>query len=91
MTELKVGIRDLKTNLSAYLRKVRAGHAITITDHGREIGRILPIAEDLDGQIEHLRKAGLINWDGKKLGPSSSPLINTTDRLASDLLLEMRE
>ncbi len=91
MDEIYVGIRDLKENLSAYLRKVRGGQVITITDHGKEVGRILPIADDLDGQIEHLLRAGVIKWNGKKLGPSSSPLVNTGDRLASDLLLEMRE
>ena len=35
--ENTVGIRELKTQLSAYLRKVKSGDAITITEHGKPI------------------------------------------------------
>ena len=91
MDELRVGIRDLKANLSAYLRKVRSGQSIMITDHGKEVGRILPITDDLDTQINYLKNAGLLNWNGKRLSPMSKPWVNTSKLLISDLLLEMRE
>jgi prevent-host-death family protein len=91
MEELHVGIRDLKSNLCAYLRKVKAGQAITITDHGKKVGRILPVDTDLDKQIDNLQKAGLISWNHKKLGSLTSQLINQSDRMASDLFVEMRE
>ncbi len=35
-----VGIRQLKNNLSAYLRKVGAGEVIQVTDHGRVVAEI---------------------------------------------------
>jgi prevent-host-death family protein len=40
-----VGLRRLRGGLSRYLAEVRAGHTITITDHGRPIARIMPIDE----------------------------------------------
>ena len=42
MAELTVGGRELKTRLSEYLRQVRAGETIVITDHGRPVGACGP-------------------------------------------------
>lgn len=42
----KVGIADLKANLSAYLRKVRAGRTLTVLDRDTPIARIVPHASD---------------------------------------------
>ena len=59
MNGLSVGIRDLKSRLSEYLRLVRGGQTIVITDHGQPVGRILAIAKDLDQQIADMQAAGL--------------------------------
>ena len=90
MEEITVGIRDLKTRLSEYLRMVRNGQTIVITDHGRLVGRILPVEEDLDENIQELIQAGAVAWNGKKLGPLHKPLVNQSNQLASDILIEMR-
>ena len=90
MEEITVGIRDLKARLSEYLRLVRKGQIIVITDHGRQVGRILPIEEDLDENIQVLIQAGAVAWNGKKLSPMPEPLVNRSDRLAADILIEMR-
>jgi prevent-host-death family protein len=43
---VKVGVRELRNNLSRYLDQVRAGDEVVVTDHGREIARVVPIAND---------------------------------------------
>jgi prevent-host-death family protein len=43
--QTKAGIRELKAHLSAYLRQVKAGGTVVITDRGEPIGRIVPIAQ----------------------------------------------
>ena len=43
---MKVGVRELRNNLSRYLAQVRAGDEVVVTDHGREIARVVPIAND---------------------------------------------
>lgn len=40
-----ISIADLKTHLSAELKKVQAGAVITITDHKRPVAEIRPIAQ----------------------------------------------
>jgi antitoxin (DNA-binding transcriptional repressor) of toxin-antitoxin stability system len=38
----KVGIADLKANLSRHLRKVRAGHTLTVLDRDQPVAQIVP-------------------------------------------------
>ena len=40
----RVGIAELKDNLSAHLRAVEAGETVEVTDRERPIARIVPIA-----------------------------------------------
>jgi prevent-host-death family protein len=39
-----IGIRELRQNASAYLRRVRSGETIVLTDRGIPVARIVPIA-----------------------------------------------
>lgn len=39
----RVGVRELKQNASAVLRRVEAGESIEITDRGRPIARLVPL------------------------------------------------
>lgn len=40
-----VGVRDLRDNLSEYLRRVREGELLVITDRGKPIGELAPTGE----------------------------------------------
>ena len=40
----QVGIRELRQNASGVLREVKAGALVEITEHGRPVARIMPIA-----------------------------------------------
>ncbi|HTN24508.1 MAG TPA: type II toxin-antitoxin system prevent-host-death family antitoxin [Solirubrobacteraceae bacterium] len=37
-----VGVRELRQNLSRYLQAVKAGEALVVTEHGREVARLVP-------------------------------------------------
>lgn len=44
---MKVGVRELRNNLGRYLDRARAGDELVVTDHGREIAKVVrlpPIA-----------------------------------------------
>jgi len=45
----KIGIRELKNNLSACLRKVAAGDTILVTDHGRVVAELRQPASVIAG------------------------------------------
>lgn len=39
-----VGVRELRQNLSKYLDRVKAGEDLVVTEHGREVARLVPVA-----------------------------------------------
>jgi prevent-host-death family protein len=91
MTELTVGIRELKMNLSAYVAKANKGQTIVITSHGQELAQLMPRKEeDIDARIKALVEAGVIHWNGKKLRSVTPVTLTRSDVLASDVIIEMR-
>jgi prevent-host-death family protein len=41
-----VGVRELKARLSAYLGLAASGETVLVTEHGRPIARLTPLAGD---------------------------------------------
>jgi prevent-host-death family protein len=91
MSELWVGVRDLKACLSKYLRQVSQGQTVIITEHGRPVGRLSPVNQPLEERLKALQDAGLVAWNGQKLKPVPPAAVNRGDRQVADILVEMRE
>ena len=91
MERTSTTVRELKARLSAYLRRVEAGEAVTITRHGKAIGRIVPVAESLEARLEELARAGLIAWNGGHLSPAAPVAQATGPQTVAALLVEDRE
>lgn len=91
MSSATIGIRELKSHLSAYLRRVKAGETVVITERGKPVGRILPLEESLEESLRNLEEAGVLAWSGRKLAPAKqdAPAVRG-DRTISELLLEDR-
>jgi prevent-host-death family protein len=91
MTQATVGIRELKARLSAYMRQVKDGATLVITERGKPIGRIVPLSPSVETRVQELAQAGLVAWNGRKLVPRA-PLARTRgERTVADLLLDDRE
>lgn len=45
---MDVAVRELKAQLSAYLRRAAAGELITVTDRGRPIAVLGPVLDTVD-------------------------------------------
>ena len=43
---MDTGIRDLRDNLSRYLRRIEAGERIAVTAHGRVVAELVPPGSD---------------------------------------------
>ena len=91
MRETKVGTRELKNRLSEYLRRVKAGEIIIITERGKPVGQILPIQADVSGRLEKLAEAGVIEWNGQPVSHYRPKATNRGERLLSELVIEDRE
>jgi prevent-host-death family protein len=62
-----VGIRELKRKLSEYLRSVKAGKKVVITDRKKEIAVIVPFRKvDDQANILQMVREGVADWSGEK-------------------------
>lgn len=64
---IEVGVRELKNSLSRYLRRVRRGETLVVTDRGVPIARVIPTG--VPDHIANLMAEGRISWSGKKFIP----------------------
>jgi prevent-host-death family protein len=91
MRATTVGTRELKNRLSEYLRRVKAGETVIITDRGRPVGQIVPIQLDLTDRLKKLAEAGVIEWNGQPVPSYLPKAVNRSEQLMSDLVIEGRE
>lgn len=58
-TDLEVGVRDLRANLSRYLAEVARGTSLVVTDRGRPVARLVALDQEPPG-LQRLIDAGRI-------------------------------
>ena len=90
----RVGSRELKNRLGAYLAKVERGETILVTDRGRPIAKITRCEEDTCVEkLQHLlRQAQADGHLQLAAGPIRKAKPATTKgKLASRIILEERE
>ena len=62
-----VGIRELKNRLSQYLKRVRAGERLVVTERGKPVAIISPPSVTrADQRIEAMLREGVARWEGGK-------------------------
>lgn len=91
MSELSVGVRELKLHLSEYLRQVKQGQTVIITDHGQPVGRIVPAPKTLAEKTQALIDAGELEWSGRKVEPTPPVARLRGSKTAAEILIEDRE
>ena len=60
MSSGTVSVSELKANLSRYLREVRRGGELQVTDRGTPVARLVPPAEPEDEHLSRLIKLGVL-------------------------------
>jgi len=87
----RVGVRELRQNLSVYLRRIQAGETLEVTEHGHPVARLTPLPPQrmsvLDQMIAEGRaypgKGGnLADWEPIDIGPGPT---------LSEVLQQMRD
>ncbi|MCB0258081.1 MAG: type II toxin-antitoxin system prevent-host-death family antitoxin, partial [Anaerolineae bacterium] len=86
MTETITGIRDFKARLSSYVKQVKAGNEVVITERGQPVARLVPINATAEERIEELMAAGLLDWNGEKLLPLHPEVVAKGERTLADLV-----
>lgn len=87
----RVGIRDLKANLSRHLRRVRSGARLLVTERGRVIACLDPVEAPVGLEwARALVAAGQAHWGGGKPEGCREPVSTTRGRTVSAAVLEER-
>ncbi len=55
---MEVGIRELRSNLSRWVKRVREGEQVVVTDHDKAAARLVPF--DGERKIDRLIREGLV-------------------------------
>jgi prevent-host-death family protein len=64
---MNVGVRDLKNSLSRYLKRVKEGETIVVTERGNPVARIPP--GTVPDRTARLMAEGRISWSGRPFRP----------------------
>ena len=67
----RVGVRELRQNLSVYLRRVFEGETLEVTDRGVAVARLVPLAEREDPVSRLVADGKLVRAtrNHRRLGP----------------------
>lgn len=84
-----VGMRQLKSRLSRYLRQVEAGDSLTVTVRNRPVAKVIPIrARDTEDEeaLNSLVEKGLLRPSKRKPRPPKRALKVRNARMAEAVL-----
>jgi prevent-host-death family protein len=89
MDERQVGVRELRQNLSRYLRRVERGERLEVTEHGRPVAVLAPLG-DPQTPLARLIAAGRVMPPSGDIG-NLLPPPGRVSRRASEALQAERE
>lgn len=94
MTRAKqVGVKELKNRLSAYLREVRNGRRILVTDRGEvvaELHRARPASGPEEQALTEWLEAGAVVPPARQKHPLPAPLVRLPAGTSRGILDELR-
>jgi prevent-host-death family protein len=86
-----VGVRQLKENLSRYLKRVKSGESIVVTDRKREIAVIVPSGRSTDEEkLLQLIQRGVALWSGGKPKGMRSRIVSSGKKVSGAVLEDRR-
>jgi prevent-host-death family protein len=94
MKQKTIGIREFKEQLSGHIREVKKGATLVITERGKPVARLLPVAPantSVDEKLQQLVKTGVISWSGRKLAPDVPAIPVRGSKTVAEMLIEDRD
>ncbi len=87
----RVGVRVLKDHLSEYLKRVRQGERIVVTDRGEPLAALMPVEETDEARWGwDLVRERVASWSGgKPRGSTTLPAVKSK-KTTSEMVLQDR-
>lgn len=86
----RVGIRELRQNLSVYLRRVKTGESLEVTERGRPVALLVPLTQGAS-PLQRLVEAGRAVAPEHHLADLAPPEGEPTRKLSQALEEERSE
>lgn len=86
----RVGVRELRQNLSVYLDRVKAGESLEITEHGQPVARLTPNPPSTLSILDQMIADGRVTPARRSHKDTPTPP-KIPGRPLSEILLEMRD
>jgi prevent-host-death family protein len=81
---VQAGVREVKNRFSEYLRRVKQGETLLITERHVPVAKLVPIKEDERQPALALTEQGIASWrGGKPRGVAMPPSIRGTVSIAA--------
>ncbi|HEU4674175.1 MAG TPA: hypothetical protein VFS32_14880 [Candidatus Limnocylindrales bacterium] len=88
----RVGVRELRQNLSVYLRDVKAGESLDVTEHGHVVARLAPPPSADESILERLEREGKLTPATRSIADLPPPMpLAPGEMPLSDVLRQMRD
>ena len=93
---VSVGVREFKNHLSEYLRRVKAGEVVEVTQRGKPVARLLPSGpaseeKAVEAKIWELVAQGKARWSGRKPRRYTPEVTAKPGTSLSDLIVKERD
>jgi len=87
-----VGVRELRQNLSVYLRRIAQGETLRVTEHGPPVALLTPIPNSGEPVLDELEAQGLLERPKVRRRPLPRPVpLEPGEPTLSEVLQHMRD
>ena len=86
MRHTTVDVRELKARLSSYVRQVKSGASLVITEHGKPVGQFVPMRTSVEARLRQLAQAHVVAWSGRKFQPRAAKVPLRGSKTVAELL-----
>jgi prevent-host-death family protein len=88
----RVGVRELRQNLSVYLRRIEAGETLEVTEHGHPVARLTPLPPQRMSVLDRMIAEGrAYPGRGGNLADLGPPIDIGPGPALSEVLQQMRD
>ena len=88
----RVGIRELRQNLSVYVKRIREeGRSYEVTERGEPVARLSPLEGRATSTIQRMIEEGRITPAKRSWDDLPPPIVLPAGRPLSEILQEMRD
>ncbi len=87
---MRIPMHELKSGLSRYVARARAGETIEITSHDKPVARLIGVPAGGPAGVSRLLARGAASWGGGKPALRAPVVLSAGGNAVSEMVLEDR-